>query len=190
MGLFDSPYMGSLMENNGLASPATGLLGGPSANYLGKTSTGFYSGGGGMDLGGLLGMLKGPNPLVQAGLMAGGELLSGISGLLKGESWGSKKAKEIYNMAQNRIGQSVIHPDQYLADYMRSQAPRWNQDNEAISRRLNLDSGVAQGERMAMMEPGIASFMLNAKQQADVMKSQNDNMLMNLMAQLSRGEMA
>lgn len=143
--------------------------------------------GGSADLTSLLGMLKGPNPLVSAGISAGGALLGGLAGLFKGESWGDKQAKNLYNMAQNRMGQSVLQPEQYLAEYMRSQAPRWNQQGEAIGRRLNLDSGVAQGEMINAQQPTIANFMLQAKQRGDELKFQNDNMLLSLMAQLTGG---
>jgi hypothetical protein len=134
-------------------------------------------------------MMKGlmPNPLLNAGLGAAGSLIGGIGSLLQGPSWGDKKAKEVYSMAQNRMGQSPLQPEQYLAEFMRANAPRFNQQAEGIARRLNLDSGVAQGEMTQQQQPAIASFMLQAKQRNDELKFQNDNNLMALMAQLTGG---
>jgi hypothetical protein len=127
------------------------------------------------------------NPLVAGGLMGGQFLLEGLSNLLSGPSWGEKKAKEVFSLAKNRMGMDVLQPEQYLSEFMRANAPRFNMQAEGINRRLNLDSGVAQGEMAAQQQGPLAQFMLNAQMQNDMLKSQNDNMLMQLMGQLTGG---
>ena len=113
-----------------------------------------------------------------------GNLLGGLGGLLGGKSDAEKRADQVYSMAKNRIGQNVLNPDQYLADYLRAAAPRMNMQAQGMERRLGLDSGVAQGEMAYNMEAPLAQFMLQAKQQNDMLKNQNDNNLMSIMASL------
>lgn len=158
----------------------------------GDTGYQMQSGGGpsnassGPGLGAMMGMFsKGMNPLLSAGLSFGTSLLGGLGSLIGGNPERDYRMK-VANLAQNRLGQNVLDPQQYMADYMRSQAPRWNQDNAAIDQRLGLDSGAAQSERMGLMEAPLAQFMLQAKQQNDVMKSQRDQNLLSLMASLGR----
>ena len=140
----------------------------------------------GPGLGSLMGMFaKGPNPLVSAGISLGTSLLGGLGRLIGGNPERDYRMK-VANLAQNRLGQNVLDPQQYMADYMRSQAPRWNQQSAAIDQRLGLDSGAAQSERMGLMEGPLAQFMLQAKQQNDIMKSQRDQNLLSLMASLGR----
>jgi hypothetical protein len=74
-----------------------------------------------------------------------GAIIGGIGGLLSGPSESQKKARSVYGLAQNRLGQSVLDPSQYLAQYMRALAPQFNQQAEGINKRLGLDSGMAQG---------------------------------------------
>ena len=57
-----------------------------------------------------------------------------------------EKYQKVFGLAQNRLGQSVLDPSQFLAQYMQSLAPQFSQQAESINRRLGLDSGVAQGE--------------------------------------------
>jgi len=118
---------------------------------------------------------------------AGSSLLGGLAGLLGGESWGEKQAKKVSNLAQNRLGQDVLQPEQYMAEYKRAMLPEMNRSAEALNRRLGLDSGAAQSDLMFKMQAPLAQFMLNAKMQNDQLKSQNDNMLLQLMGGLSRG---
>lgn len=137
------------------------------------------------DLQALLESLQGGTPW---GAIAnvGGTLLSGLGSLFGGESPEEKRAKKTYSLAKNRLGQSVLEPEQYLADYMRALAPQQNRQAERINQRLGLDSGAAQTDLAFKMQAPIAQFLLNAKQQNDVLTSQNDNMLLQLMAGLSR----
>lgn len=143
--------------------------------------------------GDLLSLLKGlgfaanpMSPLLSAGLDIGKSLLGGLGSLLGG---GTERARtsEVYNLAKNRIGQNVINPDQYLAQYQQALAPRFNMQAEGINRRLGLDSGVAQAELGSQMQAPLAQFLLQAKQQNDILKNQNDNGLLQLMASLRRG---
>ena len=119
-------------------------------------------------------------------LSFGSAALGGIGGLLMGESEGEKRSKKVFNLAQNRLGQDVLDPSQYLSEFMRATAETRNQQAEGINRRLNLDSGVAQGALGDNLQGPLAQFMLNAKMQNDMLKGQNDNMLLQLMAGLSR----
>jgi len=129
--------------------------------------------------------LFGLGDLATGGLMGfGSSLLGGLGGLLAGKSDAEKRSEKTFNLAQNRLGQDVLQPEQYLAEYMRAAAPKFNAQAEGINRRLGLDSGVAQGEMAHSMQSDIASFMLNAKMQNDQMKSQRDNMLLSLMGSL------
>ena len=160
-------------------------------DYYGGTNTlGQMNMTGGGDL---LSLLKGlgfnanpVSPLLNAGLDVGKSILGGLGGLLFG---GKERARtdEIYNLAKNRIGQNVINPDQYLAQYQQALAPRFNMQAEGINRRLGLDSGVAQAELGSQMQAPLAQFLLQAKQQNDILKNQNDNGLLQLMASLRRG---
>lgn len=125
-----------------------------------------------------------PNPLLNAGLSFGGSLLSGLGNALF-PSWESKQKKKVFSMAQNRLGQNVLSPEQYLADYQRALAPRFNQQAEAMNRRLGLDSGVAQGELGFQMQFPLAQFMFEAKQQNDMLKAQRDSQLLQLMGSLT-----
>ena len=148
------------------ADPLMALLG-----QLGKSNKGLF-GLGDVATSGLLGF--------------GGSLLGGLAGLVKGPSQAQKSAREVFNLAQNRMGQSVIDPDQYLADFMRMMGPRWNAEASAMDRRLGLDSGIAQGELARSRQSGISQFMLNAKKEADILKMQRDQSLMALMAEVGR----
>ena len=130
---------------------------------------------------------SGGNPLVAAGITAGGELLGDLAGLLRGETDAQKRAGKTFSLAENRLGQDVLKPEQYLADYMRTLLPQFNREAESINTRLGLDSGVAQGALAESRQSQIGSFLLDAKMQNDVLKSRNDNMLLNLMGSLGRG---
>jgi hypothetical protein len=70
--------------------------------------------------------------------------LGGIGDLLSGPSESQKKARSVYGLAQNRLGQSVLDPTQYMAQYAQSLAPMFNRQAEGINARLGLDSGLAQ----------------------------------------------
>lgn len=165
-------------------------LSGQDNSYLSGLSAGYGGNGNALQelmnalgaSGGAFGLGAGPTGAL---FTAGSSLLSGIGDLIGGPSKSEKGANEIYNLAKNRLGQSVIDPDQYLSEYMRASRDRINAYGERLNRKFGLDSGTAQSDLFANMEGGIAQFMLGAKQQADVLKSQNDNALLALMANVN-----
>jgi len=118
-------------------------------------------------------------------LSFGGSALEGIANMVSGPSRAQKTAKKTYNLAENRLGQNVLNPDQYMADYMRSRGPENARRSERLNERFGLDSGVAQSQLAFDMEAPLAKFMLQTKSMNDQMKSRNDNMLLSLMAGLS-----
>ena len=118
-------------------------------------------------------------------LSMGGALGAGIADLIGGKSDAQKTASKTYGLAENRLGQNVLNPDQYMADYMRARGPENARRSERLNERFGLDSGTAQSQLAFDMEGPLAQFMLNAKMTNDQMKSRNDNMLLSLMAGLS-----
>ena len=142
--------------------------------------------GGGLNFGSTdaLSLLGGPTGI---GLNIGGRVLEGIGGLIGGKSDAEKRSEKVFNLAENRLGQNVIDPSQYLAEYMRSMAPQFNRDAAGVSARLGLDSGLAQQELASGRQSQISDFFFKGKMLNDQLKAQQDNMLMSLMAQLSRG---
>lgn len=137
--------------------------------------------GGGFDLESLMAMLKPTNPLVSAGLSAGGALAGGIGDLLTGPSEGEKKARDVYGMAKNKLGQSVLDPDQYLADYMRALAPQVNKKSAAIAKRTGMDSGVASGALWDVQSSTLSGLMAEMKKFNAVQTANQDMGLMRLM---------
>jgi hypothetical protein len=117
---------------------------------------------------------------------AGGELLKGIGGLVSGPSQSQQDMRKVFNLAQNRMGQSVIDPDQYLAELMQSMAPQWGMEAEAMGKRLDIDSGITQHTLARSRQSTISRFMLNAKREADILKANRDQALMSLMAEVGR----
>ena len=96
-----------------------------------------------------------PNPLLNAGLSLGQSVLGGIAGLLGGPSEEEKLLKdqrargtELYGLIKNRYAQSGNEPEQYLAQFMRATQEQRGREAEGMNARLNLDSGVAQGEML------------------------------------------
>jgi len=153
-------------------------------NPLAQSQGGGSSGGGLM---GLLGGLGGSTGFWPAmGLQAGGNLLGGLAGLFRGKSDSQKSSQSVFNLAQNRLGQSVLDPKQYLAEYMRSMVPTFNRDAGMASQRLGLDSGAAWGEMMrnqqAVKSGGLADIM---KFNSAATMGQDMNLL-RLMGQMSQ----
>lgn len=119
------------------------------------------------------------NPLAQFG----GQALGGLAGLIAGPSESQKRARTTFDLAQNRLGQSVLDPSQYLAQYMQSMAPRFGQQAERIGSRLGLDSGLAQkalaGQQQSVLS-GIMADLMRFNAQAT---AQQDLGLLQLMGQ-------
>lgn len=133
---------------------------------------------------GLAGFLGGP--VGALALPLGGKILGGLGSLIGGKSDQQKSAKDVYNLAKNRLGQNVLDPNQYMASYQQALAPRFNQQADQINRRLGLDSGVAQAELGSRQQAPLAQFYLDTKVQNDQLKHQFDNQLLSLMGDLSR----
>lgn len=146
-------------------------------------------GSGGLDINALLQQLgiggaTGFWPAV--GLQAGGALFSGLSGLLQGETDAQKQAQSVSNLAENRLGQSYIDEDQYMAQYIRSLSPMFNQQAAGAAQRVGLDSGAAQGEMMRFQQPIIAGAQADIQKFGAGLTQQNDMNMMQLLAQLSQ----
>lgn len=138
--------------------------------------------------GGAGGGLFGLGDVATGGLLsAGGALVGGLAGLVKGKSQAEKNREKVFNLAQNRLNQPVTDPQQGLAEFMRLQQERAGAIGERVNRQFGLDTGVGQSEFLRSSEPAIAQFMLQAKQQADILNAQNQNQLLALMAGVSRG---
>lgn len=133
---------------------------------------------------GINGFLGSPLGALTTGL--GGKILGGLGSLIGGKSDAQKSAKDVYNLAKNRLGQNVLDPNQYMASFNQAMAPRFNQQADSINRRLGLDSGVAQAELGSAQQAPLAKFYLDTKIQNDQLKSQFDNQLLSLMGDLSR----
>jgi hypothetical protein len=140
-------------------------------------NTDYGLGGGGGQGGGLL-----QNPLfVNPVAAAAGGFAGGIADLFRGPSQGEQDLEKVFGLLQNRLGQSVLDPSQFLAQYMQSLAPQFNKQAAAIDVRLGLDSGAAQGE-LARGQQGILARILadlNVKNQ--IATSQQD---LSVLAQL------
>lgn len=122
---------------------------------------------------------------------AGGAFLGGLGRLLGGKSEQEKfagesraRAEQVFNLAQNRLGQNVIQPEQFLAEFKRSQAGENQRTAELINRQLGLDVGAAQTDIAAKSQSSIAQFLLQAKLRNAELKSRNDNFLLQLMGSL------
>lgn len=115
--------------------------------------------------------------------MAGGALFGGIADLLGGKSQGEKDLEKVFSLAQNRMGQSVMEPTQYLAQYMRALAPQFNRQAEGINRRLGLESGAAQGE-LARGQQSVLSGILADLSKFNAQMTMNQDLgLLNMMMQ-------
>lgn len=122
------------------------------------------------------------NPLVGSSLlnMAGG-LAGGLAGLFRGKSDSQKRSGQVFGLAQNRLGQSVLDPQQYLAQYMRSLAPKFNKQAEGIGKRLGLDAGVAQGEMARSQQSTLSGLLANLSKFNAQMSTQRDMNLLQIM---------
>ena len=117
------------------------------------------------------------NPAV-AGVSTG---LGMIGNFLQGETFQEKQAKKVAGLAENRLGQSVLNPDQYLSDFMRVFQERQNTIGQNVDEQFGLDTGVGASEMFKQTEPFLAQFMMQARQRNDELTASNDNMLLQLM---------
>lgn len=133
--------------------------------------------------GGLVG-----NLLTGGALSAGATLLSGIGDLIGGPSKQEKGANRIFNLAQNRLGQSVFDPSLVLSKIMASMRPQMTKQAEQITRRLGLDAGVAAGELANINFPTLLRLGAELDIQNRQLSSARDLSLLQIMnqANLSR----
>jgi len=106
------------------------------------------------------------NPIVGAGMMAGGTLLKGLG--LSGQPQSSKYAKQMYGQLGSMEGQKILRPMEYANQAYSSIGRHMQPQAERIGQRLNLDSGAAQGEILRLLAQGNQDWLLNALPQADV----------------------
>lgn len=125
--------------------------------------------------------LPGPvNPFITAGANAVGGLLGGLAGLFRGPSESQKRSRAIGDLALNRLGQSVLDPSQFLAQYAQSLAPQFNQQAESINRRLGLDSGLAQGALARHQQSTLSGILADLTRFNAQATAQQDLGLLNL----------
>ena len=117
------------------------------------------------------------------GTFAGG-LLGGLGSLLAGKSEGEKRQEKVFNLAENRLGQDVMDPNQFMADIQREFAPQVKRRGEQMEKRLGLDVGVASGELFSEMFEAMSSRMLGLKASAAQAKASRDAQLLGIMASL------
>ena len=123
----------------------------------------------------MMGMFKGINPLVSMGAQAGGSLLSGIGGLLAGDSWGEKKLKGLYQYLDSLKSQPAISMGRVNAlqpQFMQGMGDYANQLSVGASRRYGLDSGAATGEIQHLASARLAELMAQLRWQAMNMNAQ------------------
>lgn len=155
------------------------------ANYWAGQQAGATAGGGALGAGASAAMMA--NPWLGAAIGFGVPLLQGLAGLVQGESWQSKNKKQVFKLMQNRLGQSVLDPSQYMNDMQRAMAPKLNRQGEAINKRLGLDSGVAQGELAYQASFPLMEYFAQAKMMDAQMRTQRDMALLQSMASLTQG---
>lgn len=142
---------------------------------------------GGFDLSSLLGQLPGAmNPFAAVGAQLGGNLLSGLGSLLRGPTESQKRSRAVGNLAQNRLGQSVLDPSQFMAQYQQSLAPQFNRQAEGINRRLGLDSGLAQQSLARGQQSTLAGILARLTQFNAQATAQQDLGLLNLQLRAAR----
>ena len=124
--------------------------------------TGFTDGG--TDWEKLFSMMKGPNPLVMAGINAGSGILGGLADLIGGESWGEKQGKRLYRQLESMKGQPMISPSvmNMLQPKMQSGMTDYvNQLGIGASRKSGLESGQATGEILRGAAPQMNQQLAN-----------------------------
>lgn len=112
-----------------------------------------YMGGGRQQQGGM-GFFQ--NPLVQAsGLGMGANLLGGLADAFSGPSEAEKRSKQMYQMGMSEMNSNrdVINPLAATQRAWNASMPMINKHAQSIGRRLNLDSGQAQGAITEQMYP-------------------------------------
>jgi len=127
--------------------------------------------------------LFGLGDVATGGLLGmGGSLLGGIGSLLGGDSAGEKKLKQTYGLLQNRLGGDVLNPEQYMANYHRSNAERWGREDEAGAKRVGMDSFLFHNASKGRRDRDALNYFGGMSAQGDMLKSQQDMMILRQMA--------
>jgi hypothetical protein len=116
----------------------------------------------------------------------GGGILGGIGSYLAGGEQRAQR-KKVFSLAENRLGQNILDPAQYLAQYQRAMVPEVNAMGEAMSQRTGLDSATAWGGLWDRLNSMTSKFYLEGKMRNDELKSQRDATMLNIMAQMTGG---
>lgn len=127
------------------------------------------------------------NPTVgAAGIAAGGDLLTSLASAIF-SSRDTGRLKRLAEYLRSRLGQSAISPAEQEGIVTRNQAamaPQLNQYAEGLNRRLNLDSGVAQGVLADRIFPTQMALRNDLSMKNLEMTNQNDAQIRALLAQL------
>lgn len=157
--------------------------------------------GGGGGLGGFLsrgaGFLGGMNPLIGASLLTGlGSLFGGgqqrtsarLDNELKEQELNrrrlaSSRGSSLFSRGQGMFGKNIFDPRQAISQFQQATAGIRGRNARSINRRLDLDSGTAQGELARINQPMLAQFLLQGLERNAFAKSSRDT---GLLDQLSR----
>lgn len=129
------------------------------------------------------------DPVIGASLINAG---AGFAGSLADQIFKSgdvKRKERFLKWLQSRMGQDVMgqgEQDRIFSSLWRASQPQRNTMAEGIARRLNLDSGVAQGELANMNMSQEWGFRAQLAQLAAQMKAQRDNTLIGEMGATTR----
>lgn len=93
-------------------------------------------------------------------------LLGGFAGLIGGPSESQKRSRSVFDLIQNRIGQSQFDPNLSLSKLMLALQPGFNRADQIAGKGAGFDSGVVTGagarERQSTLAQILASFQLPA----------------------------
>lgn len=115
---------------------------------------------------------------------------AGFAESLAKQIFGSGDRKRILRFAEmlkSRMGQDIIDPQRQRAivqQLYNANAPERNRNAEMINKRLNLDSGVAQGELANQAQQSYAGLAGNLALQNESMKFNRDNQYQQMIQQI------
>lgn len=175
MGDFYSGGFGNYLGNTNQQFGGASLLGGQGG---GQSS-------GGMDWMKLLG--GGGNPLATLGLTFGPPLLSALGSLFGGKSQSQKNSQNVFNLASGMRGKQVFDPNAIFGKLQQGLQPTFAADAEAVSKRLGLSSGVAQGELAGRRHSMLSELFGKIQMESLQAQSQRDLQLLQIMLGASAG---
>lgn len=122
------------------------------------------------------------NPLLGLATTFGGSLLQGLGGLFPSEA--DRKKKETYGLAKSNLNRDVYDVNSYMSQILGVLRPEINKRGAAVDKKFGLDSGAGQGEFMSQFMDAVAPQMFQIKQRNDELKSNNNNLLLQIMSSL------